>query len=158
MANSDLYGNKWTIPNTIISTMNKQLHKHKDNRSIKGYKRAYNIVVDRVMTYSMMKRLKNFFSSQTTKDDTYLLNGGDEMKTWVNNTLEKSRGDIVRSKRLKSDSGMVNQFKKNHEKDRENKNVTKVNLARTQTTAREILTNKTTYKEMIQKINNILKN
>ena len=51
MANSDLYGNKWTIPNTIISTMNKQLHKHKDNRSIKGYKRAYNIVVDRVMTY-----------------------------------------------------------------------------------------------------------
>ena len=49
-------------------------------------------------------------------------------------------------------------FKKTHTKDRENKNVTKVNVARPQNTARQIFTNKTVYKEMIQTINKILKN
>ena len=53
---------------------------------------------------------------------------------------------------------MKNQFKKTHTKDKENKNVTKVNVARPQSTARQIFTNKTVYKEMINTINKILKN
>ena len=79
------------------------------------------------------------------------------MKTWVNNTLDKSRGDINRQKTIKSDAGMKNQFKKTHTKDRDNKNVSKVNLARPVTNSREIKTNKPVYTEMIKIINKLIK-
>jgi len=160
MANKELYGNNYTVPNNVISTINNEINKNKNNKSLKGYKRAQNIVGDKSMTYSMLKRMKNFFDGfKGGKDNSeYLINGGDKMKTWVNNTLNQSRGSITREKRTKSDAGMKNQFKKTHTKDRENKNVTKVNVARPQNTSRQIFTNKTVYSEMIQTINKILKN
>jgi hypothetical protein len=160
MANKDLYGNKYTVPNNVITAINNQINRNKNNKSLKGYKRAENIVRDKSLTYSMLKRMKNFFDGfKGGKDNPeYLINGGDKMKTWVNNTLNKSRGDVTREKRTKSDAGMKNQFKKSHTKDRENKNVTKVNVARPQNTARQIFTNKTVYKEMINTINKLLKN
>ncbi len=157
MANSDLYGNNWTIPNEIISKINQQLNK--GEKSVRGYKRAKNLVDSRKISYSMLKRIKNFFDSFSgNKDDSeYLINGGDKMKTWVNNTLDKSRGDINRQKTIKSDAGMKNQFKKTHTKDRDNKNVTKVNLARPISNSREIKTNKPVYTEMIKIINKLIK-
>jgi len=160
MANKDLYGNKYTIPNDVIKSINNEISRNKNNKTLKGYKRAQNIVSDKYMTYSMLKRMKNFFDGfKGGKDNPeYLINGGDKMKTWVNNTLTKSRGDVNREKRTKSDAGMKNQFKKTHTKDRENKNVTKVNVPRAQNNSRQIFTNKTVYKEMIKTINNILKN
>jgi hypothetical protein len=160
MANKDLYGNKYTVPNNVITAINNQINRNKNNKSLKGYKRAENIVQDKSLTYSMLKRMKNFFDGfKGGKDNPeYLINGGDKMKTWVNNTLNKSRGDVTREKRTKADAGMQNQFKKSHTKDRENKNVTKVNVARPQNTARQIFTNKTVYKEMINTINKLLKN
>ena len=160
MANKDLYGKTYTVPNGVISSLSNEINRNKNNKSLKGYKRAQNIVNDRAMSYSMLKRMKNFFDSYKggKGDSEYLINGGEKMKTWVNNTLNKNRGDITRQKRLKSDSGMKNQFKKTHTKDRDNKNVTKVNVARAQNNSREIFTNKTVYKEMINTINKILKN
>ena len=160
MANKDLYGNTYTVPHDVVSVINKEINRNKNNKSLKGYKRAQNIVGDKSMTYSMLKRIKNFFDGFKggKENSEYLINGGDKMKTWVNNTLDKSRGDVNRQKTIKADSGMANQFKKTHTKDKENKNVTKVNVARPQNTARQIFTNKTVYKEMIQTINKILKN
>jgi|TARA_R110000782_G_scaffold96177_2_gene180620 hypothetical protein len=160
MANKDLYGNNYTVPNDVVSGINNEISRNKNNKSLKGYKRAQNIVGDKTMTYSMLKRVKNFFDGFSGGKNTpeYLINGGEKMKTWVNNTLKQSRGDINRQKTVKSDSGMKNQFKKTHTKDKENKNVTKVNVARPQNTARQIFTNKTVYKEMINTINKILKN
>ena len=158
MANSDLYGKKWTVPNDVISKLNKSINN--SNKSDKGYKRAQNIASDRTMSYSMLKRIKNFFDSFSgnKNDSDYLLAGGDSMKTWVNNTLEKSRGDIVRDKRNKSDSGMSNQFKKTHSKDKNNKNVTKTSIALIKGDARSINNNRAVYKEMTQIINKLLKN
>ena len=125
MANKDVYGNTQTVPNDIVTVINKEINRNKSNKSLKGYKRAQNIVGDKSMSYSMLKRIKNFFeTSKGSKDNSeYLINGGDKMKTWVNNTLNSSRGDITREKRTKADAGMSNQFKKTHTKDRENKNV-----------------------------------
>jgi len=159
MANSNLYGNDWSVPNDIISSINRELHKNKDNKSLKGYKRAQNLTSSRKISYSMLKRIKNFFDSfgGEKTDPEYLINGGDKMKTWINNTLDKSRGDIKRQKTLKSDAGMKNQFKKAHTKDRENKNVTKVNLARPVSGSRELKTNKPVYTEMIKIINKLIK-
>ena len=158
MANSDLYGKKWTVPNDVISKLNKSINN--SNKSDKGYKRAQNITSDRAMSYSMLKRIKNFFDSFSgnKNDSDYLLSGGDSMKTWVNNTLEKSRGDIVRDKRNKSDSGMSNQFKKTHSKDKNNKNVTKASIALIKGDARSINNNRAIYKEMTQLINKLIKN
>tara|TARA_R100000900_G_scaffold69051_1_gene54940 strand:+ start:14705 stop:15181 length:477 start_codon:yes stop_codon:yes gene_type:complete len=158
MANSDLYGNKWTVPNNVITKLNKELNK--TDTSVSGYKRAKNIVSDRTMTYSMLKRMKNFFDafSGNKNSSEYLLNGGDAMKTWVNNTLNNSRGDIVRNKRNKSDSGMNNQFKKTHSKDKNNKNVTKSSIAIIKGDSRSIKNNRAVYKEMTQLINKLIKN
>jgi len=158
MANSDLYGNKWTVPNNVITKLNKELNK--SDTSLAGYKRAKNIVSDRTMSYSMLKRMKNFFDSFSGNKggSEYLINGGDAMKTWVTNTLDSSRGDIVRNKRNKSDSGMNNQFKKTHSKDRNNKNVTKSNIAIIKGDARSIKNNRAVYKEMTQLINKLIKN
>ena len=38
MANSDLYGNKWTVPNNVITKLNKELNN--SDTSLAGYKRA----------------------------------------------------------------------------------------------------------------------
>ena len=112
MANKDLYGNNYTVPNNVVSAINNEINKNKNNKSLKGYKRAQNIVGDKSMTYSMLKRMKNFFDGfKGGKDNSeYLINGGDKMKTWVNNTLNQSRGNVTREKRTKSDAGMKNQF------------------------------------------------
>jgi len=61
MANKDLYGNKYTIPNDVIKSINNEISRNKNNKTLKGYKRAQNIVSDKSMTYSMLKRMKNFF-------------------------------------------------------------------------------------------------
>ena len=52
---------------------------------------------------------------------------------------------------------MKNQFKKTHTKDKENKNVTKVNVVKPQSNSREIKTNKPVYTEMIKIINKLIK-
>ena len=80
------------------------------------------------------------------------------IRAWVNNKLDSSRGDIVRNKRNKSDSGMNNQFKKTHSKDRDNKNVTKSSIAIIKGDARSINNNRAVYKEMTQLINKLIKN
>ena len=62
MANSDLYGNNWTIPNNVVSQFLNNELKRNDKNQLKGYKRAQNISrSDRTMTYSMLKRIKELF-------------------------------------------------------------------------------------------------
>jgi len=157
MANSELYGNKWTIPNNVINSLNTELKRN--DKKLKGYKRAQNIVSDRTMTYSMLKRMKNFFNdfSGNKSDREYLISGGEPMEKWVTSTLERSRGDITRQKRTKADAGMTNQFKKTHTKDKENKNVTKSNVARITGNSRDIMNNRAVYKEMTRIINKLIK-
>jgi len=157
MANSDLYGNKWTVPNNVINSLNSELKRN--DKNIKGYKRAQNIVSDKTMTYSMLKRMKNFFNSFSGNktDREYLIAGGESMEKWVDSTLERSRGSVTREKRSKADAGMKNQFKKTHTKDRDNKNVTKSNVARITGNSRDIMNNRAIYKEMTTIINKLIK-
>ena len=62
MANKDLYGKTYTVPNDVISSLSNEITRNKNNKSLKGYKRAQNIVNDRAMSYSMLKRMKNFLT------------------------------------------------------------------------------------------------
>jgi hypothetical protein len=52
---------------------------------------------------------------QTTPE--FILNGGIEMKTWVNNELRRLRQGIAMTAKNKSETGMQNQHIKTHSKD-----------------------------------------
>lgn len=63
--------------------------------------------------YEHIKRIKNFFDHYDGKetDLKYILNGGKEMKDWVNNELKKNINSSNRSKEAKSNMGFDNAFR-----------------------------------------------
>jgi mutator protein MutT len=70
------------------------------------------------ISYSYAKKVKNFFKENTDeKNRDFIINGGHEMKNFVNKVLDDSRSSIKRSKTIKMNTGMQNQFIKPHEKD-----------------------------------------
>ena len=70
------------------------------------------------ITYKQLKRIKNFFDNfkGNQKETSFILNGGVEMKNWVNDQLRKMREGLKMTKTNKMNTGMQNQFIKPHEK------------------------------------------
>jgi hypothetical protein len=66
-----------------------------------------------------MKRIKNWFDNYDGdhKDIEYRLNGGKTMQNWVESTLNKETLALKGPKKIKSETGLSNQFIKQHEKD-----------------------------------------
>jgi hypothetical protein len=91
--------------------------KDKDKRS-EGYKRNQELQNKNFITYKQLKRIKNFFDNfkGNQKDKEFILNGGFEMKNWVEDTLRRMRDGLHITKRNKMETGMSNQFIKPHEK------------------------------------------
>ena len=85
----------------------------------------------------------------------YKLIGGDELLSFINNSLDKRRDIVDGIKRVKMNSGLPNQFKKTHTKDK-SKNSTKVNLPKVATNSDAIMNNRAIY-ENIDRINNLIK-
>lgn len=81
---------------------------------------------DQTMSYSMMKKLKNFFDYHDSTHPYYEKKGGDKMKQFIESTLNSQRGKVKKSAEIKSEFTPNNGFKKTHTKDRQTKNVTKV--------------------------------
>ena len=84
-----------------------------------GFKRNQELQNQRFIGYPQLKRIKNFFDGFTgnQEDPEFVLNGGFEMKNWVNNELRKMRDYTKMTKRNKMDAGMTNQFIKPHGKE-----------------------------------------
>jgi hypothetical protein len=84
-----------------------------------GYKRNQDLQSQKSITYKQLKRIKNFFDNFKGKqtDHDFILNGGVEMKNWVNNELRRMREGIHMTKHNKSETGMQNQHIKTHSKD-----------------------------------------
>lgn len=121
--NSDLAGKVFYIPNGIRSHLEKTLSDYNASgadRSIDGYDRINNLLSGKNITYEELKRIKNFFDNYAgTKDSqTYVLNGGDIMKGWVNTTLGRATTAVKDNKQALSDAGMENAFRKPHTVDR----------------------------------------
>lgn len=98
------------------------LKNYEGNKTVDGYKRLNNILsMDNGISYNEMKRIKNFFDNYqgTDKSVEFILNGGEPMKLWVNNTLNTATKSIHDFKQAKKDSGINNAFIKTHEKDRQ---------------------------------------
>lgn len=116
--NSNLYDRKAKLPKSLVDYLTTCFNKNKNNTESEGYKRIQNIIEKKQITYSNLKRIKNWFDSHNSDDKvSYELNGGDRMKKWCNHVLEIWRKNDKLSKKHKSEGGLENQFIKNHEKD-----------------------------------------
>jgi len=88
------------------------------DKSIEGYKRNQELQNQEYIDYKQLKRIKNFFDNfkGSHKHPSFVLNGGVEMKNWVNNELRRMREFGKMTKKTKMDTGMQNAFLSPHEK------------------------------------------
>ena len=72
-----------------------------------------------MLEYNHMKRIKNWFDTfeGNHNDMEYRLNGGKTMHNWINSTLNKETEALKGPKKIKMETGLSNQFIKDHEKD-----------------------------------------
>lgn len=108
------------IKKHLINTINT----YDGDKTVDGYKRLNNILsMKNGISYNEMKRIKNFFDNYqgTDKSFEFILNGGEPMKLWVNNTLNTATKAIHDFKQSKKDAGIENAFIKTHEKNRQTK-------------------------------------
>jgi 8-oxo-dGTP diphosphatase len=115
--NSDLYGKIiGKVPPHILKQMSDKLNK--SNSDSKGYEQCTNILTNPELSYSLAKLMKNFFDHYSAiKDsrDEYELRGGDGMRRWLEQALNKSRGEVKLRKTNRS-TVFNNQFIKQHDK------------------------------------------
>lgn len=66
------------------------------NETTQGYNRNRELQYQESIPYPQLKRIKNFFDTYQGKENDlpYILNGGNVMKTWVNNELTKMRHNV----------------------------------------------------------------
>ena len=120
--NKDLYNSpkgEIEFPKDKREHMKKCFHMVKGaDENTEGYKRNQELQDKKFIEYKQLKRIKNFFDNfiGNQKDPSFILNGGVEMKNWVNNELRKMRDYTQMTKKNKMDAGMQNQFIKPHEK------------------------------------------
>ena len=141
--NKDLKNNFFKLPDELLEMLNGNLKKSSTNTS--GYERLANLCKNKGVNYGQAKKIKHEMENGLNTQ-AYKLVGGDNLLEWLNDKLTRERKIVDSSKRNKMNSGLENQFKKTHTKDK-NKNPTKVRLVSTQKTADEIVNNRAVYNE-----------
>jgi len=99
--------------------MKKCFHRVKNaNNNTEGYNRNKELQNQKFITYKQLKRIKNFFDNfkGNQNEPSFVLNGGVEIKNWVNDELRKMRDYLKNTKTNKMNAGMMNQFIDPHEK------------------------------------------
>lgn len=88
------------------------------DKRTEGYSRNQELQDQKFISYRQLKRIKNFFDNfkGNQNEPSFILNGGVEIKNWVNDELRKMRDYIGNTKKNKMDAGMMNQFIDPHEK------------------------------------------
>lgn len=122
--NKELKNRVFPLSNGIKKHLIQTLKDYDGDKTLDGYKRLKNILsMTNGIKYGEMKRLKNFFDNYTgTPNSTeFILNGGEPMKLWVNNTLNTATTAIRDFKQAKKEAGFSNAFIKPHEKNRQTK-------------------------------------
>jgi hypothetical protein len=164
MPNKDLKDLVWVVPKNILVKINNTLKNYNGDGNVSGVKRAKNILNNNSISYSEMKRLKNFFENCDENSFEFNVIGGGEMKVWVNNSLSTSRDAIYNEKNTRMMSGEENQFIKPHEKDKINhkKNdkrtsITKLNIPKIykQSSGKDIMLNNS-FTEEVNRIKQIM--
>ena len=117
------YLNNRTFPlaKGIRNHLRNTLNSYNGDKTVDGYKRLNNVLEMDSISYYEMKRIKNFFDNYkgTSKSAEFILNGGEPMMNWVNNTLNTATKAVRDFKQAKKDAGIKNAFIKPHEKQRQ---------------------------------------
>lgn len=121
--NKELNDRKFQLTSKLKKHLQDTLDNYKGSKSVAGYERLNNILNMDYITYSEMKRIKNFFDNYRGTDESaeYILNGGAPMKFWVNDTLHTATQAIKDFKTAKMNAGFDNAFIRTHEKDKQTK-------------------------------------
>ena len=137
--NKDLYGEKISIPEDVLKYLDDCNTAAKGaSETTEGFKRNKDLREKREITYQQLKRMKNWFDNFEGQENDlpYILNGGHYVKNWVNETLRSMRGDVRKTKEIRSevlpnqfnkpsddiDLRNMNRFSKSHSKERDNYN------------------------------------
>jgi mutator protein MutT len=101
MANSQLLNKQYRIPPDVLKYIQTVLV---SNPSGEGVKRAKFMLNNGVVTYQVLKRLKNFFDHFDGQDKVeYAHAGGELMRSFVERTLNADRDAVSRSKTVRQD-------------------------------------------------------
>jgi len=103
MANQELYDKQYSVPQDVLKYIQATLV---SNPQGEGVKRAKYILKNGIVTYQVLKRLKNFFDyfNPNVQDKIqYALAGGNLMKAFVEKTLASDRNAVSSSKKIKQD-------------------------------------------------------
>ena len=120
--NKDLYNSskgEIEFPKEKKEHMKKCFHMVKNaDENTEGYNRNKELQSQKFINYKQLKRIKNFFDNfkGNHKEPSFILNGGAEIKNWVNDELRKMRDYVKNTKTNKMNGGMMNQFIDPHEK------------------------------------------
>lgn len=109
--NSNLYGKKYPFPDYLKQHLKVCFRLCPDaNPNIEGYRRNQELQTINSVTYQQLKRMKNWFDNyQGRKEDApYVLNGGDKVKNWVEQTLGSSRKSLKTTQDRKNDTMIDN--------------------------------------------------
>lgn len=103
--NSQLYDKKYPIPVPIVQKIRAKLMA--TDGGGEGVKRAKFLVNNGYATYQMLKRIKNFFDHFDMNENSHQefeLSGGEDMRNYIEHTLNSDRANVKRSKDLKRPS------------------------------------------------------
>lgn len=122
--NSELKGRYFPLGKNIRKHLERTLSSYDGDKTELGYKRLNNLLaMEPGVSYGELKRIKNFFDNYTgtDKSNEYILNGGDFMKLWVDNTLNTATNTVENWKETKKEAGIKNAYRKPHTKNRQTK-------------------------------------
>ena len=103
MANQELLNKQYSIPPDVLKGIQVAKASTSDTN---GLKRANYLLKNGVITYQVMKRLKNFFdyfNPQTGDKMQYALAGGNAMRQFIEQTLASDRAGVEMTKNVKQD-------------------------------------------------------
>jgi len=150
--NQDLKNDIYVIPDTLISKLQSGVKSLSTGE--KGYDRCNNMISDGSLTHSQAKKFKSELENELVDND-YEVVGGDDMLSFINNSLDGRRESVHRSKKIRQNSGEENVFKKTHTKDK-TKNPTRVRKIKVATSMDDISNNRAVYEE-IDRIKQLIK-
>lgn len=114
---------------------------------------------DPTISYSMLKKLKNFFDYNDEKHPLYNKRGGKKMHEFIESTLNGQRNKVKMSSELKTQFSTENGYKKTHTKNRQTANPTAIGgipKVHKSTTHKKLYKGEMVYEQEIKRIQELI--